>query len=157
MLYLKCESFSGEHVIATTEAMHRRIQGISPVCQRFVEENEFVGHMIFFCLGSRATWFALGLNIRIEEMPMQFKEALLYIATKLSPTQMSIAENAMWCLWKARNAMVIEGTRFRPLSIIQQAKVMPVPNQKEARSIIQPQKLQYLVYKTCVVLLVDAS
>jgi zinc-binding in reverse transcriptase/Reverse transcriptase (RNA-dependent DNA polymerase) len=39
--------------LATATAMHQRIRSIDPVCGRCNGENEFVGHLIFFCPGSR--------------------------------------------------------------------------------------------------------
>jgi hypothetical protein len=63
-------------------------------------ENEYVHHMMFYCPGSRAIWFTLGLNLRVEEVPMQFKEALVFLNWILPPERMTLAANVMWCLWK---------------------------------------------------------
>jgi hypothetical protein len=135
-----------------TPVMHCRIQGVSRCIAGM--KNEYVCHLLFFCPGSRATWFGLGINIRVEEMSILFKEALLYLAAKLKPPQMALVVNTMWCIWKARNASVIEGKRVRSKSIIQQARAMPVRLTTTAPSRQVP---RYQVRRDNEVVIVDAS
>jgi hypothetical protein len=51
----------------------------------------------------------------------------------------------MWCLWKARNALVIEVKAFRLVIIEYQAKAMPPPQNIDAAHTTRPWILQYQV------------
>jgi hypothetical protein len=116
-----------------------------------------VGHILFFCLGSWAVWFAASMAIRIEELPILFKDVPTYIRGKLSRDQMALATNIMWCICKAHNAMVISAKDFKPISIVHQAQAMLTPQSIHNEVVRTPQTIQYQISRDTEVLLVDAS
>jgi hypothetical protein len=99
----------------------------------------------------------LGIGVRVEALPLQFKKALLQLQTKLSPNQLSLAANTMWSIWKGRNAALIEGVAFNPMSIVHQARAMPVPGCKGSIGHQIKQQERYQVPVTDETILVDAS
>jgi hypothetical protein len=62
----------------------------------------------------------------VEELPLHFKEAIIYLKQKLGKEDMMVAAKLMWCLWKVKNGLVIENRPFRPLAIVRQARAMPI-------------------------------
>jgi hypothetical protein len=67
------------------------------------------------------------MNFRVEELLLKFKDALLQLQTKLNKKDMALAANTMWCLWKAKNALLTEDKAFRPLNVIHQAMTILTP------------------------------
>ncbi|KAJ1695019.1 hypothetical protein LUZ63_011717 [Rhynchospora breviuscula] len=63
--------------------VHRRINRISPMCQRCNAENEYEMHCFFFCQGSRAVWFGSRVGLRTQDLPLNIVEALQYCSTVL--------------------------------------------------------------------------
>jgi hypothetical protein len=103
-------------------------------------------HLLFFCPSSRATWFASPLALRVEELPLEFKQALGYLA------QLLLEEDKI----KARNAEILEGKRLHPMAVIRQARSM----EYEAPSKINEVKKHTEVHslpKGAGVILVDGS
>jgi zinc-binding in reverse transcriptase len=110
--------------LPTAAATHRRLPSISPVCARCHEENEYLSHMLFFCPSSRAVWFGSRMNLRIDGIPLDFKQALKQLMQWRSPGDQRYMAHLLWCIWKARCAEVIEGIRFNPYRVCLQAAGM---------------------------------
>jgi Reverse transcriptase (RNA-dependent DNA polymerase)/zinc-binding in reverse transcriptase/Endonuclease/Exonuclease/phosphatase family len=86
------------NAIATTYEMHRRIHAIDPICPRCHGENEYIMHCLFFCPSSRAAWFVSDVSIRVENLPLRFKECMVQFFTTLTPEQIIKALNMLWCV-----------------------------------------------------------
>jgi zinc-binding in reverse transcriptase/Reverse transcriptase-like len=142
--------------LATALAMHRRIASVNPKCARCGNENEFLTHMFFFCQSSRAVWFGSRLSLRIESIPINFIPTLHTIMEGRSPEEHNYIANLLWCLWKARNAEVFEGSKINPYKVCLQAggmntEIVKPPNQQK------PKTNTYYTHYSQDIILVDAS
>jgi zinc-binding in reverse transcriptase len=110
--------------LATGQELHRRLRRIQPICSRCNSESEYLTHLLFFCPSSRAIWFSSELALHVDGLPLCFRQVLLLWAWIMNDKQQVMAANLLWCIWKARNTEVIEGTKIQPMKIIYQAPMM---------------------------------
>ncbi|KAJ4773869.1 RNA-directed DNA polymerase (reverse transcriptase)-related family protein [Rhynchospora pubera] len=97
--------------------MHHRIHAISPRCARCQKENEYTMHCFFFFHGSRMVWFMGNLGIRVENLPMNFAEALEYLTQSMNEDAIRVFCYTLWELWLARNAVAFQQKNFDPVAI----------------------------------------
>jgi ribonuclease HI len=74
------------------------------------------------------TWFVSDVSIRVENLPLCFKECMVQFFTTLTPEQLIKALNMLWCVWKARNEELFEGIGFNPLHVHRKATQMAMEN-----------------------------
>jgi zinc-binding in reverse transcriptase len=110
--------------LPTAQELHRRISRIQTLFERCNQENDFLNHLLFYCRGSRFVWFASSLALRIDEIPLGFRQALAHLAVVLSDEDKVKATNLLWCIWKAHNAKLLEEKRMNPMAVVRQAKAM---------------------------------
>ncbi|KAJ1700918.1 hypothetical protein LUZ63_000697 [Rhynchospora breviuscula] len=101
---------SGALMIANN--LHRRINRISPMCQRCRNENEFEMHCFFFCQGSRAIWFGRRLGLRTQDLPLNVLTAFEQCTANLKDEELREFSYTLWKIWKARNEEVIQNKKF---------------------------------------------
>ncbi|KAJ4776428.1 RNA-directed DNA polymerase (reverse transcriptase)-related family protein [Rhynchospora pubera] len=92
--------------------LHRRINRISPMCQRCSIENEYEMYCFFFCQGSRAVWFGSRVGLRTHDLPLNIVEALQYCAAVLKENDIQEFSYTLWEIWKGRNEAVMQNKRF---------------------------------------------
>jgi hypothetical protein len=93
----------------------------------------------------------------VKELPLHFKETILYLTQKLGREDMAVAANLMWCLWKARNGLIIENRPFRPLAIVRQARAMPITQLAGHQGAGRKDTFPYSVSASNEIMIVDAS
>ncbi|KAJ4799714.1 RNA-directed DNA polymerase (reverse transcriptase)-related family protein [Rhynchospora pubera] len=97
--------------------LHQRIHAIHPRCARCQEENEYTMHCFFFYQSSRMVWFMGNLGIRVENLPLNFAEALEYITRGMNEDTIRIVCYTLWEIWLARNAFLFQQKNFDPVAV----------------------------------------
>ncbi|KAJ4801464.1 Ribonuclease H-like superfamily protein [Rhynchospora pubera] len=110
------------HALPVSQNVHRRIDRVSPRCQRCEQENEFEVHAFFYCPGSRAVWFGSNVGFRVEELPLEINEAVRHIVQNMEEDDIRCFAYTLWELWKERNEAVINKKRFHPHKVLQQVR-----------------------------------
>jgi hypothetical protein len=79
-------------------------------------ENEFLCHLLF----------ASNLGFRVEDIPMNFQQALVYLFAAVPTEQHQLLCNLIWCIWKGMNEEIFEGKRFNPIRALHQARAFGI-------------------------------
>jgi zinc-binding in reverse transcriptase len=99
--------------LPTMHNLHKRMNSISPRCQRCGSEDEYLMHMLFYCFMSRAVWYMSPLWLKVNFLPMVLKDAMLTITQILDHGSIILFCFTLWSLWKARNDYIFDGILSR--------------------------------------------
>lgn len=143
--------------LTTAAELAKRIRTMSPRCTRCDLENEYTMHLLFFCPLSQATWFISRFALRVESLPLQFAEALLFIEGNLQTTQIPYFCNMLWCLWKARNKELFAGKKTTPQAVLVQVAKMEIEATEPAKPNHIPKDNPVQVMQGEIVILADGS
>jgi zinc-binding in reverse transcriptase len=86
--------------LATTYTLSRRLLGVDLSYHRCGTENEYLTHLFYQCPISRATWFTLRINLRVEEILVSFRDVFIHLTSTLPTDTLVKFCNIMWCIWK---------------------------------------------------------
>lgn len=128
------------NAIATRRNLVRKKIASDPRCPICKMEEETIEHLLFLCPWTTSVWFGLQL------CPVPKKENVTHfgdwIDSLVDPSWCLVADKdtlfailmvTLWCIWKARNAMVFEDYNPNPNDILYSIKVswsnyqLPIP------------------------------
>jgi Reverse transcriptase (RNA-dependent DNA polymerase)/zinc-binding in reverse transcriptase len=86
----------GSNALPVLRNLTTRINRVVPTCQLCGMEDETVHHMLFICTSARATWYISPLELRTPELPLDTKNALVYLLSSLSEGNQRLASYLLW-------------------------------------------------------------
>ncbi|RYR26958.1 uncharacterized protein LOC107627689 [Arachis ipaensis] len=112
--------------LPVNQKLHSRIASSNPMCIHCQMEEESVGHCIFDCPDSMEAWRLAELEVPAQQMK-PWKRWLEFIqATSLRShnysSDIELAANLCWQIWKARNELVFNKDRRIPWMCVEVAR-----------------------------------
>lgn len=92
--------------------------------------NETATHTLFFCEIPRVTWRILDLLIRVDQLPNNLEEIIIYLTEDLEERYVAKFCNMLWILWKARNEEVFTGKKPDPRGLLAHARMLEIDRTK---------------------------
>ncbi|OVA06706.1 Reverse transcriptase zinc-binding domain [Macleaya cordata] len=93
-----------------------------PLCYSATETTD---HLYMHCPFTQALWFASPLSLIIEDENLTVKDLISsWLSSHNGPTILHMGACLLWCLWKARNRLILDQSQPHIASILHQAALI---------------------------------